>query len=247
MNNLFDIMMKAQDGQALETLASQFGLSKEQTEQAIELMMPAFSNGLKRNTADPMSLMNFMSALSSGQHQKYHDDPQQAFRDDAISEGNQILGHLFGSKDTSRAIADQVALSSGVGSSILKQMLPVIASMVMGGLFKGSSGQSTSNPMGDLLGNIMKNMTGGGMPGMAPRAGKSQNTMADNPFGKMMEDFMGSAMGGAAGATPEAAKPPERGEDIFGEMFETGRKVQDDYKKNVDSIFESYLDGMRKL
>ena len=187
--------------------------------------------------------MNFMSALSSGQHQKYHDDPAQAFRDDAINEGNQILGHLFGSKDTSRAVADQVALSSGVGSSILKQMLPVIASMVMGGLFKGISTQKTRNPMGDLLGSIMKNMAGGGMPGMAPQGGGSQNPMVDNPFGKMMEDFMG----GAAKAAPEKPKAPERGEDIFGDMFEAGRKVQDDYKKNVDSIFDNYLDGMRKL
>ncbi|MEP2943778.1 MAG: DUF937 domain-containing protein [Hyphomicrobiales bacterium] len=247
MNNLFDIMMKAQDGEAMETLAGQFGLKKEQTEQVVELMMPAFSNGLKRNTNDSMGLMNFMSALSSGQHQKYHDDPNQAFRDDAINEGNEILGHLFGSKDTSRAVADQVALSSGVGSTILKQMLPVIASMVMGGLFKGTSTQSTSNPMGDLLGNIMKNMAGGGMPGMTPQGGGSQNPVADNPFGKMMEDFMGSAMGGTARAAPEKPKAPERGEDIFGDMFEAGRKVQDDYKKNVDSIFDNYLDGMRKL
>lgn len=66
MNNLFEMMMQAQDGSAMDTLGKQFGLSQEQTEQALELMMPAFSNGLKRNTSDPMALMNFMSALSSG-------------------------------------------------------------------------------------------------------------------------------------------------------------------------------------
>jgi len=232
MNNLFDIMMQAQNGHAAETLARQFGLSRQQTEQAIALMMPAFSNGLKRNTADPLGLMNFMSALSSGQHKKYHDDPQQAFREEAIYEGNQILGHLFGSKDTSRAVADQVALVSGIGPAILKQMLPVVASMMMGGLFKGSTGNGAGGPMGEMLATIMKTMMGGAMPGMMGEGRGAQNPMMDNPFGKMMESFMESAMGGAAEGPPPVPEPEKpatsiRGEDIFGEMFDAGRKVQD--------------------
>ena len=272
MNNLFDIMMQAQNGQAVDNISRQFGLSREQTERAIELMMPAFSQGLKRNTADPMGLMNFMTALASGQHAKYHTDPQEAFRTDAISEGNAILGHLFGSKDTSRAVADQVALASGIGPAILKQMLPVIASMIMGGLFKSSSSRAdpfsggTVGPggpggiFGDVLGSIMESMMGG-QPQGQPQAGgqgaqRTQNPMENNPFGKMFEDMMGNMMRGgmsqADGAAtpdrePEAPASPPRGEDIFGEMFESGRKVQDQYKKNLDSIFDTYLDGMRKL
>ena len=33
---------------------------------------------------------------------------------------------------------------------------------------------------------------------------------------------------------------------VFGDMFEAGTKVQKDYQKNVDSIFDSYLKGMNK-
>lgn len=250
MNNLFDIMMQAQNGGAVDTLGRQFGLSKEQTEQALELMMPAFSNGLKRNTADPMALMNFMSALSSGRHQSYHDDPTTAFRDEAIGEGNAILGHLFGSKDTSRAVADQVAFTSGIGPSILKQMLPVVANMIMGGLFKGSQGRAShGGVMDELLGTFMENMMGGSMGGMQHRQrtqSPQRNPMTDNPFGKMMEDFLGGTLGAQPRASREQYKPPERGEDIFGEMFESGRKVQEDYRRNVDDIFSKYLDGMRR-
>lgn len=240
MKNLFDMMMEAQNGNAVNSLSKQFGLTREQTEQALELMMPAFSNGLKRNTADPMQLMNFMGNLSSGRHEQYHNDAAAAFRDDAINDGNEILAQLFGSKDTSRAVADQVAFASGIGPTILKQMLPVVASMLMGGLFKNSVGSGrAANPMGDLLGGIMENMMRGGMDNFT---GGSQSRQAENPFGKMMEDFLG----GMGQTTRQTQRPPERGEDIFGEMFETGRRVQDEYQKNIDNIFDTFLDGMRK-
>lgn len=249
MNNLFEMMMQAQNGTAIDTLGKQFGLSQAQTEQALELMMPAFSNGLKRNTSDPMALMNFMSALSSGRHQQYHDDPSAAFRSEAMGEGNAILGHLFGSKNTSRALADQMSLSSGIGSSILKQMLPVVASMIMGGLFKGTQGRASRSGggmMDELLGSFMENMMGGGAGRAQQTQRRQQNPMGDNPFGNMLEDFLGGGMSAQPRAPREQYRTPERGEDMFGEMFETGRKVQDDYRKNVDNIFDQYLDGMKR-
>ena len=48
---------------------------------------------------------------------------------------------------------------------------------------------------------------------------------------------------------PEPAQPRQRKggfEDIFGEMFETGKTVQKDYQRNVESIFDEFLGGMRK-
>ena len=59
-----------------------------------------------------------------------------------MAEGNGILGHLFGSKELSRAVAAQAAQATGIGQEMLKQMLPVIASMIMGGLFKQSTAQA---------------------------------------------------------------------------------------------------------
>lgn len=252
MNNLFDMMMQAQNGNAVETLARQFGLSRDQTQWAIELMMPAFSRGLKQNTADPMGLMNFMTALSSGRHGKYHDDPHEAFREEAIAEGNAILSHLFGSKNISRAVADQVALASGIGPAILKQMLPVVADIVMGGLFKGSMSGAGRNggAMGDLLAEMMKAMTRAGMAAWPSSQKPASNPMQDNPFGRMMEDFWRGAMPDKATTAPpseELKDTPKSGEQIFGDMFEAGRNFQEEYKKSVDNIFERYLEGMRKL
>lgn len=44
--------------------------------------------------------------------------------------GNQILGHIFGSKDASRDVATQASQQSGVDTSVLKKLLPILAGAV---------------------------------------------------------------------------------------------------------------------
>ena len=60
---LFDMIMKAQaaNGDAMTAMAKQFGLSQQQTQSAIEALLPAFSQGLKRNAANPWDIGAFAS------------------------------------------------------------------------------------------------------------------------------------------------------------------------------------------
>ena len=77
-----------------------------------------------------------LAALQGGNHERYVDDPSALSAPDTIEDGNGILGHIFGSKDRSREVASQVAGRTGIGASILKQMLPVLAGLLMGHLAK---------------------------------------------------------------------------------------------------------------
>lgn len=202
---LFDMIANAQNGNGIEALSRQFGLSQQQTQAALQALMPAFSQGLKRNASDPYGMADFMNAMASGQHAKYFEDAARANSPEGVAEGNGILGHLFGSKDLSRAVTGQAAAMTGIGQNVLNQMLPVIASMIMGGLFKQSTGQIPGTGTGGgLLGQIMEQMMRGGMGGAtnaqppAPGAGAG----AENPFGKMLESMFGGAAGQAGGGTP---------------------------------------------
>ncbi len=58
-----------------------------------------------------------------------------------IQSGNDILGQIFGSKDVSRGVADEVAGSTGLPPELLKKMLPILAMAVVGYMTKnkGSS------------------------------------------------------------------------------------------------------------
>jgi hypothetical protein len=69
MMNLFEMMQSAQNGQAMQNLARQYGLSQQQTQSAIEALLPAFSMGLQRQTQDPQafgSLAQMMTASPFG-------------------------------------------------------------------------------------------------------------------------------------------------------------------------------------
>ena len=213
---LFDMLAQAQNGQGMELLARQFNLSQQQAQLAVEALLPAFSQGLKRNTADPSGLGSFLSAMASGDHAKYFENAGNAFSAQGVSQGNDVLGQLFGSKDLSRAVAAQAAQATGIGQQVLQQMLPVIASMVMGGLFKQSTNQmpaagvagAGNNPLAEIIEQMMKQgglggMLGGGQP-TAPQqqTQKPQNPfdpMGNNPFGKVLQDMFG---GGAAQQQP---------------------------------------------
>lgn len=223
---LFDMLANAQQGNGIEALARQFGLSQQQTQAAVEALLPAFSQGLKQNTADPYGIGAFMTAMASGQHAKYFDNPANAFSPSGIKEGNGILGHLFGSKDLSRAVADQAAQATGIGQEVLKQMLPVIASMIMGGLAKQSNSQlqaggfgSGGNPLGEIIEQMMRQ--GGGM-GTGGGQQQSPNPM-DNPLGRILEGMFGGGAQPAPqprGRTQQEQAQSPYGDNPLGKIFE---------------------------
>ncbi len=292
MMPLYDMMMNAQNGDAMRAIAQQFGLSESQMEQATAALMPAFSTGLKRNASNPMDMSNFLSALAGGNHAQYFENMQNAFSPQGKQEGNGILGHLFGSKEVSRAVAAQAEAATGIGQDIFKRMLPVLATSIMGGLFKQATGQTSnqaqagsmggSNPIGDLISEMMRQGMGGGHAKPTPKASPMDNPLGqilegmfgggaqrqppkgasnpfgDNPLGQIFQDMLGGAMGG--GQTREAPEPeqqpdPDRTatgrqrnpyDDLFGKMFESGKEVQQGYQKNVESIFDQYLQGMNR-
>ncbi|TIQ38027.1 MAG: DUF937 domain-containing protein [Mesorhizobium sp.] len=194
MPSLFDMFSQAQNGAGMQALAQQYGLSMQQTQAAVQALLPAFSQGLQRNTADPYGMGAFMTAMASGQHAKYFEDATRAFTPQGIDEGNGILGHLFGSKDLSRAVAAQAAQATGLSQQVLQQMLPAMASMMMGGLFKQTNNQMQAaggfggggNPLGEIIEEMMRQAGGGAQ---APQPRQAPNPYGDNPLGKVLQDM----------------------------------------------------------
>jgi len=134
--NLFDSILAAQDGGAVRQLSESFGLSPGQTTSAIANLLPALSSGLKRNVSSEGGLQGLVSALSGGDHSKYLDDPSTLGTAETVRDGNGILGHILGSKEVSRNVAQRASEGTGIGVDILKKMLPVVATLAMGALSK---------------------------------------------------------------------------------------------------------------
>jgi hypothetical protein len=190
---LFDMMMQAQNGNAMDVMAKQFGLAQEQMAKATAALMPAFSTALKRNTANPYDFGAFLTAMSSGNYAQYFEDLSKAFTPQGVADGNTILDQLFGSKDMLQAVSAQAAQMTGVGQEIYKQMLPVMASAIMGGLFKQASGQmgGMQNPFANTpMEAMMKPWLEAS--GFIKKPQPTPNPF-DNPFTQAMQGFFGMA------------------------------------------------------
>lgn len=156
--NLLDLIDSAGGQKSLGSLASNLGLDASKTNDLVGALAPALMGALKKGTSSQDGLAGFKRALQNGKHQAYLNNPDSMSSPETVQDGNNILGHILGSKDVSRNVAAQAAQTTGIDSSLIKKALPFIASLAMGAMSKSSnSGQSLSdsNSTGDLLGSLM--------------------------------------------------------------------------------------------
>ncbi|MBY0506108.1 MAG: DUF937 domain-containing protein [Bryobacteraceae bacterium] len=179
MNPLLETIMGAAGGGVLQQVAGQFGLNESQAQSAISALLPALTGGVQQNVSQEGGLESLLGALTGGNHQQYLDDPSTL--SGATQDGNSILGHLLGSKDVSRQVAAQAAEQTGIGSDVLKQMLPIVASLAMGALAK----QSTSNNLAGML-------QGGQSSGVMGMLG---SFLDQNKDGSMVDDVLKGVAG----------------------------------------------------
>ena len=77
-------------------------------------------------------------------HGQYIDNPASLADSSAVTDGNGILGHLLGSKDASREVAVRAAAQTGLSADVLKRMLPLAATLMMGAFSKQSGNASST-------------------------------------------------------------------------------------------------------
>jgi hypothetical protein len=242
---LYDLLSRAGDGRAMELMARQFHLSQEQARLAAEALLPAFREGLRRNSADPYGIGVLMSEMASGRHGRFFEDATRAFAPEGRREGDDILARLFGSPEVSRAVAAQAAQATGIAQGTLKSMLPAMAAMLMGGLDKQARGEIGDGPGGipeNPFLQAMQEMMRAGMPPPAP-PGKEQARTAspfDNPFTRFMQEMVEASQPKPEPPKNPSGRPRNTYDDLFSQMFETGRQTRDEYEKAMRDIFEQY-------
>jgi hypothetical protein len=199
MFNLNDILQSAQGGQAINNLAQRFGLSPEQTQAAVQALIPALSAGLAKCAMEPGALGSIISAITDVDHQASFSSPAAAQSPNAVQKGNEALTQIFGSSHIIQQIVQQAARVTGLRPDLLTQMLPVIASMVLGGLAtslhnqglggilsqlatavqQGNLGTVTGSSSGimGILTNLFGGLFGGAKPGESPSLNSGINAL----------------------------------------------------------------------
>ena len=148
MNNILDAILADDNQPALKEMQKTFNLTEAQTQAAVKELIPALSRGLQKNTQEAQGMDDLLEALRTGKHEKYMEKPGTLSEPSTTRDGNDILGHIFGDKKVSREVASRASKKAGISSTLMKKMLPVLATVVMGALSKKMTGTSgrTSSP-----------------------------------------------------------------------------------------------------
>jgi hypothetical protein len=192
-----------QNGAVLQQIAQQLNVNPAQVQSAVTHMVPALTRGIQKNISTPGGLEGLLGALQKGSHSQYLDNPAVLGQTSNIQDGNAILGHILGSKDVSRNVAGHAAQQTGLDSSLLKKMLPILATVVMGalskqtanaGLIPGLGGGNSGGLGGGLLGGLLKGLAGGGQrPAGNPALDMLGGFLDADKDGSVMDDLLGMA------------------------------------------------------
>ncbi|MEZ4702633.1 MAG: DUF937 domain-containing protein [Rhodothermales bacterium] len=193
-----------QNGAVLQQMAQQLNLNPSQVQSAVTHMLPALSRGIQKNISSPSGLEGLLGALSKGSHAQYVENPNMLGAAETIQDGNAILGHILGSKDVSRNVAGHAAQETGLDAGLLKKMLPMLATVVMGslskktsnaGLLEGLAGaMGGGNSGGGLLGGLLKGLAGGGQRSAGNPALDMLGGFLDaDKDGSVVDDLLGMA------------------------------------------------------
>jgi hypothetical protein len=169
----------------LSAIGQQFGLTEEQARAAFDALTPVVASGVRRSAQSETGLQDILSSALNGNRGDSFDS--------ATTSGNDVLGQIFGSKDVSRGVAQQLSATSGIGAAVLKQLLPIVASIVMGQVAKKMGGGGTSSGSGGL-GDILGDILGGGQQRQQP-----QTQSGGGGLGDILKDVLG---GGAQQQAP---------------------------------------------
>lgn len=219
--NLLDMILQAQGGASAQQAGQSLGLDQSQTQSAIAALLPAISSALKMNTQQPQGLGGLLGALQNGNHSQYIEKPELMGRPETITDGNAILGHLFGSKDVSRAVAGHAAEKTGIGADLLKKLLPMVATMAMGSL-----SQQTAQP--DMKSQLAQLAIGQLMGGGAQKAG----------LGGLLGGLLG---GGQRRQQQQAQQTHQQGMGMLGKMLDA-----DGDGSMMDDVLKMAMNQMAK-
>jgi hypothetical protein len=140
---------------SLDALSQQLGIPRDQAQRGAEALLPSLLAGMGQKVGDTGTLDSHLDSLGGAglADNVLNSEPTD------VAKGDQLLGGIFGSKDTSRQVAAQASQTSGIDPALLKQMLPILAMLVAGYMAKRSGGQQGG--LGSILGSVLGSLAGG--------------------------------------------------------------------------------------
>ncbi len=182
----------------LQSMAQELGVNESQAASGAAALIPAILGGFKRQAQSQPTGLEGLGGLLGQLGGGGLLDNVLAPQPTDVSQGDNVLGQIFGTKDVSRAVAQNAAAQSGLDPSLLKKMLPMLAMLVTGYLAKqqGTNAQEQLAPsgggiggLGDLLGGLLGGQHASSAP-QAPATAGLASMLDMNGDGNVLDDIL---------------------------------------------------------
>ena len=185
MTAVNDILQQLPLGQ----IASVLGTDEATLEKAAVPAVTSLLGGLTQNAQTEEGAHSLAAALSDHAANPLLSTDSAVDVTSAASEGEKILGHVFGNQ--TEGVAQALGAQAGVSSSLVQQLLPILAPIVLSYLGKQLSGQGD---VGNVLGQIL-----------SQSAGQSTGTAtagSNNILGGVLSNVLGQVLGAGSAGNP---------------------------------------------
>lgn len=157
-----------QQSGVIESMAGELGIDPQTAKIGAGALLPAIVAGMGRSAAgsggDALGGLGGLAGAILGGGGGNMLDSVLGQSPTPTSQGNDILGNIFGSKDVSRGVAGEVAALTGIDEAVIKKMLPILAMAAAGYMAKkATSGSAASGAGGGALGGILGSIVTGMM------------------------------------------------------------------------------------
>jgi hypothetical protein len=180
-------------------MARELGISESQAASGAAALAPAILGGFKKQAQTRPDGLEGLGGLLTQLGGGSLLDNVVGSQPTDVGSGNQVLGQIFGSKDVSRAVAQNASSQSGLDPSLLKKMLPMLAMLVAGYMAKqrGAGAAAAPSSGGGGLGSILGGLLGGqGGGAMAGGLGGLASMLDMDRDGNPLDDILNMARGG---------------------------------------------------
>jgi hypothetical protein len=174
-------------------IATKIGVDEGEVNKAVQLLVPVLVGGLQQNAQDPDHASNIESAADNHAASGLLDGGVSLDHVDE-ADGQLAIAKIFGGNDVTQ-VANALAGGGGGNSALLKQLLPILAPIVLAYVGKqlgqknapAKEEEATSGgALNDVLGSILGGMAGGN---------KSLGSVLGNALGSKAGDILGGLFG----------------------------------------------------
>lgn len=179
MAGILDLLNSDMGKQIIGSVSEKTGLDASQATKVVSSTLPALLGQMQNNLTSKDGASGLLTALTSGKHDGSILDNLGGFlKGGDFSDGNKILGHVLGGNQDK--MVKGLSAKTGVDSSMISKILPMLAPIIMGYLAKQTQkgGVSTGSGLNDILGGLMGG-NGGGLTSMLDQNGDGKLDASD--------------------------------------------------------------------